>query len=197
MSSDSKVEINLAVIGDAGFGKSALIGKLASLLDRPDYDPEEDEYVTIETPKYICNLYEVHDLDGFDVTLTGAIFVLSCGHTDGVSDFHSLDSLKWVKAAKQHGIPQIIAALNKMDVINHSGDRYMEVVKDCSNGIRRDYHPLEVPFVPVDCTNGANLIDLSRDMHWYKGWHKRNQERSEWTGRTLVDAIDALDPILP
>ncbi|KAB8222352.1 P-loop containing nucleoside triphosphate hydrolase protein [Aspergillus novoparasiticus] len=192
-----KLEINLAVIGDDGFGKSALISKLASLVGAPDYDPEGDAYATIETPKYICNLYEVHDLDDFseiqDVNIEGAIFVLSCGHTDGVSDFHSLDNLKWVKAAKQHGVPKVIVALNKMDVVNYAESRYMEVVKDCSNGIRRDYRPPEVPFVPVDCTYGTNLINPSPDTPWYKGWYRRNQDRSELTGRTLVDAIDVLE----
>ncbi|KAE8326395.1 P-loop containing nucleoside triphosphate hydrolase protein [Aspergillus sergii] len=196
MRSDTKAEINLAVIGDAGFGKSALISKLASLTGAPDYDPEEDAYVTVETPRYICNLYEVHDRDNFaeiqDVNIDGAIFVLSCGHTDGVSDFHSLDNLKWVKAAKQHKIPKIIAALNKMDVINNSGDRYMEVVNDCSKGIRRDYHPMSVPFVPVDCANGANLTDVSEHMRWYTGWSRRDQNGGERAGKTLVEAIDAL-----
>merc|ERR1711939_1236567 len=41
--------------------------------------------------------------------------------------------------------------------------------------------------------NGDNMIEATTNMPWYKGW-KKETKSGEVTGKTLLDAIDAIEP---
>ncbi|KAJ2719205.1 translation elongation factor EF-1 alpha [Coemansia sp. Benny D115] len=49
--------------------------------------------------------------------------------------------------------------------------------------------------VPISGWEGDNMIEPSTNMPWYKGWVKEQlKSDSTVTGRTLVEAIDAIEP---
>ncbi|MEZ4313322.1 MAG: sulfate adenylyltransferase subunit CysN [Polyangiaceae bacterium] len=65
------------------------------------------------------------------------------------------------------GIRQVIVAINKMDLVDHSQARFEE--------IRRDYEALAASlpdrayfFLPLSALNGDNVVALSDKMPWYR-----------------------------
>ena len=48
-------------------------------------------------------------------------------------------------------------------------------------------------FVPISGWHGDNMIDASTNMPWYNGW-KIERKEGNCSGKTLVEAIDALLP---
>merc|ERR1719317_419495 len=81
------------------------------------------------------------------------------------------------------GIKQLIVAVNKMDTVNWDKERYDNIVrmmKDFlgANGFRVDK---KVRFLPLSGLKGLNLIELTSDCPWYKGW-------------TLFEMIDTFKP---
>jgi len=78
-------------------------------------------------------------------------------------------------------------AINKLDQVNWSSDRYEEI---CSLLrpflLQSGYHPAKTKYVPVGAIQGINLVtsqgdDASHLRKWYKG-------------PTLVDLLDLLEP---
>lgn len=91
------------------------------------------------------------------------------------------------------GVKQLIVAVNKMDTTKWSSDRFQEIIKETSTFIKKvGYNPKTVPFVPISGFNGDNMIDVSSNCPWYKGWEKETKTKS--TGKTLLEAIDNIDP---
>lgn len=91
------------------------------------------------------------------------------------------------------GVKQLIVAINKMDTTKWSEDRFNEIIKETSSFIKKvGYKPETVPFVPISGFNGDNMIDVSTNCPWYKGWEK--ETKTKVTGKTLLEAIDNIDP---
>jgi len=92
------------------------------------------------------------------------------------------------------GVKQLIVAINKMDTTKWSEDRFKEIVKETSNFIKKvGFNPKSVAFVPISGFNGDNMIDVSSNCPWYKGWEKETKA-GKTSGKTLLDAIDAIEP---
>ncbi|KJX95979.1 hypothetical protein TI39_contig850g00014 [Zymoseptoria brevis] len=90
------------------------------------------------------------------------------------------------------GVKQLIVAINKMDTTKWSEARFGEIIKETANFIKKvGYNPKTVPFVPISGFNGDNMIDVSSNCPWYKGWEKETKTKT--TGKTLLEAIDAID----
>jgi elongation factor 1-alpha len=68
------------------------------------------------------------------------------------------------------GVSQIAVALNKMDDVAYSEQRYKEV-KDLVERMLKlvGYNTSKVQFIPVSAWKGDNLIKLSENTPWYKG----------------------------
>ena len=91
------------------------------------------------------------------------------------------------------GVRQLIVAINKMDTTKWSEDRYNEIIKETSNFVKKvGYNPKTVPFVPISGFHGDNMIEVSSNCPWYKGWEK--ETKTKVTGKTLLEAIDNIDP---
>merc|ERR1712137_625526 len=70
----------------------------------------------------------------------------------------------------------------------------MGIIKETSNFIKKvGYNPKAVAFVPISGFNGDNMLTPSTNCPWYKGW-EREIKSGEVTGKTLLEAIDAIDP---
>ncbi|KAI9189706.1 26S proteasome regulatory subunit 8 [Blastocladiella emersonii ATCC 22665] len=92
------------------------------------------------------------------------------------------------------GVKQLIVAVNKMDQVAWSADRFHAVCADTSAMLRRlGYNIKTVPFVPVSGATGDNLLAPSEHMPWFAGW-RRESKAGDKSGTTLIQAIDAIDP---
>ncbi|MHC1566108.1 MAG: translation elongation factor EF-1 subunit alpha [Candidatus Syntropharchaeales archaeon] len=68
------------------------------------------------------------------------------------------------------GINQIVVALNKMDSVDYSEERYNEVKKDLEDLLKIvGYKGDMVTFLPVSALKGDNVTGPSENMKWYKG----------------------------
>ena len=65
-------------------------------------------------------------------------------------------------------IPNVVVAVNKMDLVHYSEDRFTEIVSE--------YHKIAealslkgVKFIPISAKDGDNVVDKSDKMTWYTG----------------------------
>ena len=201
-----KTHMNLAFIGHVDHGKSTLVGHLLLLegaIAEQQLDDGEDKFrfvmdklgeerergVTIdlahakfETQKYE---YTVVDCPGHrdfvKNMITGAsqadAAVLVVAANDGITP----QTKEHIFLSKTLGINQLIIAINKMDVVDYSEDKYNELKDEISKLIASvGFKPSEVPFIPVSAFEGDNITEKSSNTPWYKG-------------NTLVQELDALD----
>jgi bifunctional enzyme CysN/CysC/sulfate adenylyltransferase subunit 1 len=95
-----------------------------------------------------------------------------------------LDARKGVlEQSKRHafisallGIPHLVVAVNKMDLVDHSQERFEELVAEfggfaqklngigTGTGMGRD-----IAYIPMSALNGDNVVDRSEQMDWYDG----------------------------
>ena len=74
------------------------------------------------------------------------------------------------------GIPKLVVAVNKMDLVEHSQARFDEVVDEFEGFapiLRRDGrragHQYEIKYIPISALNGDNVVEPSQAMGWYQG----------------------------
>jgi len=193
-----KFEKEAAELGKGSFKYAWVLDKLKS---------ERERGITIdialwkfETPKYMVTVIDAPGhRDFIKNMITGtsqadcAILIIAAGtgefeagiSKDGQTREHAL-------LAYTLGVKQLIVAINKMDTTKWSEARYQEIIKETSGFIKKvGYNPKHVAFVPISGFNGDNMIDVSTNCPWYKGWEKETKTKS--TGKTLLEAIDAID----
>jgi elongation factor 1-alpha len=82
-----------------------------------------------------------------------------------------------------------------MDTTKWSEERFNEIIKETSNFIKKvGYNPKAVAFVPISGWHGDNMLEESANMTWYKGWTRETAKSGAVKGKTLLDAIDAIEP---
>merc|ERR1712216_824749 len=189
----------------AEMGKGSF--KYAWVLDKLKAERERGITIDIalwkfETPKYMITVIDAPGhRDFIKNMITGtsqadcAILIIASGtgefeagiSKDGQTREHAL-------LAFTLGVRQLIVAINKMDTCKYSQERYEEIIKETSNFIKKvGFNPKGVPFVPISGWHGDNMIEATTNMPWYKGW-KKETKSGEVTGKTLLDAIDAIEP---
>ena len=206
-----KQHVNLVVIGHVDSGKSTTTGhliykcggidkrtvekfekeaaelgkgsfKYAWVLDKLKAERERGITIDIalwrfETPKYNVTVIDAPGHRDFEAGIS----------KDGQTREHALLSFTL-------GVRQLIVAVNKMDSTGYSEERFNEIVREVSNFVKKvGYNPKTVAFVPISGWNGDNMIEATTNMPWYKGWEKETKS-GKATGKTLVDAIDAIEP---
>ncbi len=188
----------------AEMGKGSF--KYAWVLDKLKAERERGITIDIalwkfETPKYHVTVIDAPGhRDFIKNMITGtsqadcAILIIAAGvgefeagiSKDGQTRQHAL-------LAFTLGVQQLIVAVNKMDSVKWSQDRFEEIKKEVSNFIKKvGYNPKKVPFVPISGWNGDNMIEASTNCPWYKGWTKETKSGSA-KGKTLLEAIDAVE----
>lgn len=70
------------------------------------------------------------------------------------------------------GIPHIVVAVNKMDLVNYDQAVYDKICADYlafaeQIGLQRDGH--DIKFIPMSALNGDMLVDRGDSMPWYSG----------------------------
>ena len=201
-----KTHMNLAFIGHVDHGKSTLVGHLLLLegaIAEQQLDEGEDKF------RFVMDKLGEERERGVTIDLAHAKFetqkyeytVVDCpGHRDFVKNMitgaSQADAAVLVVAAndgimpqtKEHiflsrtlGINQLSIAINKMDVVDYSEDKFNELKEELGALISTvGFKPSDVPFIPVSAFEGDNISEKSSNTPWYKG-------------NTLVQELDALD----
>lgn len=84
---------------------------------------------------------------------------------------------------KTLGVDQLVVAVNKMDTVDWSKERYEEIVNEVKRLLKViGYKNIDkIPFVPTSAWLGDNVVKKSENMPWYKG-------------PTLYEALDTFEP---
>jgi sulfate adenylyltransferase large subunit len=74
------------------------------------------------------------------------------------------------------GIPKLVVAVNKMDLVGHSQARFEEIAADFESfapSLRRDGQragqQYEIIYIPLSALHGDNVVERSPAMSWYQG----------------------------
>jgi len=188
--------------------------KYAWVLDKLKAERERGITIDIALWKFETNVYEVTIIDApghrdfIKNMITGtsqadcAILIVAAG----VGEFEA--GIAKNGQTREHallaftlGVKQLIVGVNKMDNTEpkYSKDRYEEIVKEVSNYVKKiGYNPKAVAFVPISGWHGDNMVEPTANMAWYKGWSKETKEGGKKTGKTLFEALDAInEPVRP
>jgi len=190
----------------AEMGKGSF--KYAWVLDKLKAERERGITIDIalwkfETPKYYVTVIDAPGhRDFIKNMITGtsqadcAILIIASGtgefeagiSKDGQTREHAL-------LAYTLGVKQLIVAINKMDTNKYSQERYEEIIKEVAGFIKKvGYNPKAVPMVPISGWHGDNMLEESTNMPWFKGWTKEVKGGAIVKGKTLLDAIDSIEP---
>ncbi|MEM6854827.1 MAG: GTP-binding protein, partial [Planctomycetota bacterium] len=86
------------------------------------------------------------------------------------------------------GIKHIIVAINKMDLVDFSEDRYNEIKKEYADFSAKLDLP-DIRFVPMSALNGDNVVNASEHTPWYDGGTLMHLLETVYIGsdRNLID----------
>jgi elongation factor 1-alpha len=90
------------------------------------------------------------------------------------------------------GVEQVICGINKMDdkSVGYSKERYTEIQSEVSKMLTKiGFKIKKIPFIPMSGFKGDNLIDVSTNMDWYKGFEVKIKKKKV-KGHTLLDALN-------
>jgi len=67
------------------------------------------------------------------------------------------------------GIPQMVVAINKMDLVDYSQQRYEELLEEFEGFAGKLAGVKEISYIPMSALNGDNVVERSQEMPWYEG----------------------------
>jgi sulfate adenylyltransferase subunit 1 len=65
-------------------------------------------------------------------------------------------------------IPHVVVAINKMDLVDYSRDRYNDIVIDYA-AMARALQLKDVVYLPISALKGDNIVERSANLPWYEG----------------------------
>jgi bifunctional enzyme CysN/CysC len=80
-----------------------------------------------------------------------------------------------VEQSKRHafisallGIPHLVVAVNKMDLVDYSAERFAELVEEFA-GFAAKLDVADIAYIPISALNGDNVVDRSERLDWHDG----------------------------
>ena len=67
------------------------------------------------------------------------------------------------------GIPQLVVAVNKMDLVDWSQERFDEIVAEFSQFASKLGARSELIYIPISALHGDNVVERSDNLSWYEG----------------------------
>ncbi len=85
------------------------------------------------------------------------------------------------------GIRNIVVAVNKMDLVGFSEEKFIQIQNDYLNFVTQlaDRKPADIRFVPISALNGDNVVNPSDNTPWY--FSKQHQ------GQTLMNILESVE----
>ncbi|KAF7295814.1 hypothetical protein HMN09_01124300 [Mycena chlorophos] len=196
-----KFEKEAADIGKGSF-------KYAWVLDKLKAERERGITIDIalwkfETPKFMVTVIDAPGHRDFIKNMITGTSQADCALliiTASAGDFET--SISEDGQTREHallaftlGVRQLIVAVNKMDTVKWSEDRFNEIVSATSNYLKKvGYKPKAIAFVPISGWHGDNMLEESTNMPWFTGWVKETKAGGVVKGKTLLEALDAIEP---
>ena len=190
----------------ASIGKSSF--KFAWIMDKLKAERERGITIDIslwkfETPKYYATVIDAPGHRDFIKNMITGTSQADCAllmFAGGPGEFEA--GISKDGQTREHallaytlGVRQLIVAVNKMDNCSYSEERFNEIKKEVSSYIKKVGYSLEsVAFVPISGWHGDNMLELTTNMPWFKGWEIQRKSGAKVTGMTLVEALDAIEP---
>ncbi|NOR56937.1 MAG: sulfate adenylyltransferase subunit CysN [Sulfurimonas sp.] len=78
------------------------------------------------------------------------------------------------------GIKHLVIAINKMDLVDFSEEKYEEIKKDYLEFADELGLTSDLTFLPLSALNGDNVVNISEKSPWYKG-------------KTLMDTLETIE----
>lgn len=66
-------------------------------------------------------------------------------------------------------IPHMVIAVNKMDLMEYSQERFDEIVTEFSSFTSKLKVGSDIAYIPISALEGDNVVDRSTNMPWYEG----------------------------
>ena len=66
------------------------------------------------------------------------------------------------------GVPHVVVAINKMDLVSHGEERFDEIVAEV-DALAGRLDVGTITFVPISALTGANVVERSSELGWYHG----------------------------
>ncbi len=156
-------------LGKAGF-------EFAFVMDNLKEERERGVTIDLSHKKFVTDKYEYTVIDApghrdfIKNMITGAsqadVGVLVVAATEGIMD----QTKEHVFLCRTLGVSQIAIAVNKMDVVNFSQEKYDAVKKEVEGLLKSvGYKTEEINFIPVSGLKGDNIVKRSENMPWYTG----------------------------
>ena len=70
--------------------------------------------------------------------------------------------------ASMLGIPHLVVAVNKMDLVDYSQDVFLDICIQYAE-LAKNLNAKDITFIPMSALNGDNVVDKSANMPWYDG----------------------------
>jgi bifunctional enzyme CysN/CysC/sulfate adenylyltransferase subunit 1 len=67
------------------------------------------------------------------------------------------------------GIPHLVIAVNKMDLVDWKQERFQEIRDEIEDFLPKLDVFRDVKFIPMSALNGDNVVDFSKHTPWYEG----------------------------
>jgi sulfate adenylyltransferase large subunit len=67
------------------------------------------------------------------------------------------------------GIPEMVVAINKMDLVDYSQARFEELVEEFEGFAHRLEGVKQISYIPMSALEGDNVVERSPNMPWYDG----------------------------
>jgi elongation factor 1-alpha len=183
-----KFEKEAALIGKSSFKYAWVLDKLKAERERGitidialwKFESQKYSFTIIDAPghrDFIKNM--ITGTSQADV----AILVIAAGSGEFEAGFGKEGQTReHALLAYTMGIKQVIVAINKMDAINFSEERFLEIKKEVVDYLKKiGFQEKNINTVGYSGFEGDNLITRSDRMPWFKG-------------DTLLEALDKVDP---
>ncbi len=170
--------LHVAVIGPAGHGKSAVIGRL--LAESGSAPGDGTEHHALHTPSHDVLL--VDDPDQSELlrdTLASIAQADAAVLVVDATERRREPSLLYGHLLKLLGIRQIVVVINKLDRIDYDAGRFREI-ETAITGDLKSFGLAPVEVVPVSARDGEGFTGNTYTAEWYRP--------------TLVEALDQLSP---